>query len=683
MQEESMFELSPLLFENLLYSVKCFAAAMLAIYLALKMGLPKPFWAMTTVYVVSAQPFSGIIRSRSFYRVIGTLIAAIAVVTGFPLFFNYRILFLIIVALWVGGCIYLSLMDRTPRSYIFRLAAYTAGIIAFPLLQSPDVMSASAPFDQALSRVEEIILGILCATVIHTAFFPRSIDKKLLSGLDKSLSDALQWLRGILTNQYLEKGRQRLKLSQDITVSRLLATHVPYDPSTLRWYSRIINIFHDRLALLVMTGAEIEEYKKDMERFYPDLLTEYWQKMNANIAGWSKTGPFTHEKIESLRGEIRALTPKIDSASSWDQFLLLHYAVLLHKSVNIVASSRHWRDRIETERKNEKPVRKPSATFVSNTFLQTEKKLAFRTAMSAAMGAVIGSVVWIMSGWQQGSSIPIYACLICCIFAMVDDPASYAKGAFKSILIMVPVCIFYLWTVLPYTNSFEMLCLLLAPFLLTMGYITAQPVYGLRPSLMVAAFSGMLMTYDQSIPNASEIFNSQLAQLFGMGLGIILITVFRRIDLEKMAYYLAEACWVENASIGQAAKPPSIHALAVRMIDRISLIVSHLSSVKDRQRISSLHLIRDILTSMDMAELKRLESFFHENGIPVETLMATLSDHFRKKLDNPSRSPNPILAPLDSCLHQLAAMENSLSRNQAISTLVGIRIDLFPSVTFT
>ena len=678
-----MFELSPLLFENLLYSIKCFAAAMLAIYLALKMGLPKPFWAMTTVYVVSAQPFSGIIRSRSFYRVIGTLIAAIAVVTGFPLFFNYRILFLIVIALWVGGCIYLSLMDRTPRSYIFRLAAYTAGIIAFPLLQSPDVMSASAPFDQALSRVEEIILGILCATVIHTAFFPRSIDKKLLSGLDNSLSEALQWLRGILTNQYLEKGRQRLKLSQDITASRLLATHVPYDPSTLRWHSRIINIFHDRLALLIMTGAEIGEYKKDMENFYPDLLSKHWQKMNDEIAGWIRNGPFTREKSEALHEEIRALTPSVDAASSWDQFLLLHYAVLLHKSVNIVTSSRHWRDRIEAERKNEKPGRKPSATFVSNTFLQTEKKLAFRTAMSAAMGALIGSVVWIMSGWQQGSGIPVYACLICCIFAMVDEPASYAKGAFKSILIMVPVCIFYLWTVLAYTNSFEMLCLVLAPFLLLMGYLTVHPAYGLRPSLMVAAFSGMLMTYDQSIPNASEIFNSQLAQLFGMGLGIVLITIFRRIDLEKMAYYLAEACWIENASIGHAAKPPSIHTLAVRMTDRISLIVSHLSSVKDRQRISSLHLIRDILTSMDMAELKRLEPFLHENKIPVEILLSTLSDHFRQKLDNPSHNPAPILAPLDTCLRQLAAMENSLPGNQAISTLVGIRIDLFPSVTFT
>ncbi len=677
-----MFELFPALLEDSLYSVKCFAAGMLAIYLAFKMGLPKPFWALTTVYVVCAQPFSGIIRSRSLYRMTGTIIAAIAVVIGFPLFFNYRILFLIVIALWVGGCIYLSLMDRTPRSYIFRLAAYTAVIIAFPLLQSPDVMTASAPFDQALARVEEIILGILCAAVIHTAVFPRSLDKKLLSGLDNSLSYALQWLGGILINQYLEKGRQRIKLSRDITASRLLATHVPYDPSGLRWYSRIINIFHDRLALLIMTGAEIEEYKKDLENFHPDLISYDWQKTSDEIADWSKTGPFTHEKSESLREKIRAVTPCIDSGSPWSHYLLLHYAVLLHKTVNTVESCHHWRQRIETERKNEKPVRKPAAASVSNTFLQTEKKLAFRTALGAALGTVIGSAVWMISGWPEGYYIPTYACIICCIFAMIDDPASYAKGAFKSVLLMVPVCIVYLWLALPYTNSFEMLCLALAPFLLTMGYLIVRPVNGLRPSLMVAALSGMLMAYDHGIPDANGFFNGQMAQLFGMGLGIVLITVFRRIDLEKMAYYLAEACWIENASIGQSAKPLSIHALAVRMTDRISLIVSHLSSVKDRQRISSLHLIRDILTSMEMAELKRLEPFLQERHIPAESLLLALSDHFRQKPDDPSRSAEPVLAPLDNCLHKLAGMKNSIPRNQAISTLTGIRNHLFPSRPF-
>ena len=65
---------------------------------------------------------------------------------------------------------------------------------------------------------------------------------------------------------------------------------------------------------------------------------------------------------------------------------------------------------------------------------------------------------------------------------MIDDPASNAKGAFKSILVMAPICILYLWLALPYTNSFEMLCLALAPFLLAMGYLTIKPAHGLRPS---------------------------------------------------------------------------------------------------------------------------------------------------------------------------------------------------------
>lgn len=76
----------------------------------------------------------------------------------------------------------------------------------------------------------------------------------------------------------MKRGGNVLKLSQDVTASRLLATHVPYDPSSLRWYSRIINIFHDRLALLIMTGAELEEYKKNLEDFYPELITYDWQK---------------------------------------------------------------------------------------------------------------------------------------------------------------------------------------------------------------------------------------------------------------------------------------------------------------------------------------------------------------------------------------------------------------------
>jgi len=63
---------------EILFSVKSFAAAMLAVYISMRIGLPRPFWAMMTAYIVSA-PFSGPTRSKGMYRAGGTLLGAIVV----------------------------------------------------------------------------------------------------------------------------------------------------------------------------------------------------------------------------------------------------------------------------------------------------------------------------------------------------------------------------------------------------------------------------------------------------------------------------------------------------------------------------------------------------------------------------------------------------------------------------
>ena len=47
-----------------LYSVKTFAAAMAALYIAMSIGLQRPYWAMATVYIVS-QPLIGAMRSNN------------------------------------------------------------------------------------------------------------------------------------------------------------------------------------------------------------------------------------------------------------------------------------------------------------------------------------------------------------------------------------------------------------------------------------------------------------------------------------------------------------------------------------------------------------------------------------------------------------------------------------------
>ncbi|HEY1410912.1 MAG TPA: FUSC family protein, partial [Rhodopila sp.] len=120
-----------------LFAVKTFAAAMLALYIAVSIGLDRPYWAMATVYVI-AQPLAGSLRSKAAFRLIGTLVGASATVVLVPNLVDAPELLSAALALWVGICLYIALLDRTPRSYVFMLAGYTAALIGFPSVATPD-----------------------------------------------------------------------------------------------------------------------------------------------------------------------------------------------------------------------------------------------------------------------------------------------------------------------------------------------------------------------------------------------------------------------------------------------------------------------------------------------------------------------------------------------------------------
>src|SRR5471032_802861 len=100
---------------EMLFSLKCFAASMLALYVALAAGLPRPFWAMMTDYIV-ASPLSGAVRSKALYRLCGTLAGSAATVLMVPRMANAPELLTLALACWVGLCLYISLLDHTPRS---------------------------------------------------------------------------------------------------------------------------------------------------------------------------------------------------------------------------------------------------------------------------------------------------------------------------------------------------------------------------------------------------------------------------------------------------------------------------------------------------------------------------------------------------------------------------------------
>jgi uncharacterized membrane protein YccC len=89
---------------NLVFALKTFLAGALALVVALWIDLPRPYWAMATVYIAS-QPLAGATSSKAFYRVLGTLIGATVTVIFVPNLVNVPELLCLAVALWVG-CVF-------------------------------------------------------------------------------------------------------------------------------------------------------------------------------------------------------------------------------------------------------------------------------------------------------------------------------------------------------------------------------------------------------------------------------------------------------------------------------------------------------------------------------------------------------------------------------------------------
>src|SRR5262249_23574224 len=125
--------------QTIVFSLNSFAAAMLALYIAFSIGLPRPYWAMMTVFIIS-QPLAGAIRSKAVYRLIGTLLGATATVVLVPNFVNAPYVLSFVLALWVAGCLVVSLQDRSPRSYAMLLAGYTVAFVGFPAVNQPEAI---------------------------------------------------------------------------------------------------------------------------------------------------------------------------------------------------------------------------------------------------------------------------------------------------------------------------------------------------------------------------------------------------------------------------------------------------------------------------------------------------------------------------------------------------------------
>lgn len=548
----------------LLYSVRSFVAAMLAYYIALAIGLERPSWAIITVYIVS-QTSVGASLSRSLYRLAGTVAGAGATVLIVPTFVNTPILCSVILAGWISFCLYLSLLERTPRAYAFVLAGYTASLIGFPAVSDPGTV-----FNIAIIRLQEITIGIVCAALIHRYILPTRISGLFNSKLAQTLQATRQRIADTLAGKPNAQS-EPLHLALALQFLQGVSHHIPYDFALSVPVRQARKALHDRLARLVIVNGElcdrlqaIAEMPADMQTLLDDV--QAWLTCD-DTGKRKKTADALQQRSAQLaqRHAAQALT--------FEEALRVNFLRYIVELMTLLQQCERLSDAIHHAKSA--PIQAEDHAAKGYVF-HRDALSAARTALGAFVIILGGCLLWIYSAWPDGGTAVSILGVCCTLFGSFDTPAPHIVKYIIGSIWGVLISLIYSFALLPPLSDFPVLVAALAPVYLLAGSLQARPpttfmAMGITLTLPVLCELGARYSGD-----FADAANTAIALFFATGFAVIGMSLLQTVQADAAINRLLKLCQRDiRRSVNGVFKGDETHWTNL-MIDRAALLLPRL-----------------------------------------------------------------------------------------------------------
>ncbi len=669
-------------FPAAIFSLNTFIAAMLALYIGFSLDLPRPYWAMLTVYI-TVQPLSGALRSKAVYRVIGTTLGGVAAVALVPNLVDRPIALTLALALWVGSCLSVSLLDRTPRSYIFLLAGYTAAVIGFPSVNAPDAI-----FDTALSRVEEITLGILCASFVHTIVFPRSVLAALNARIDGMLRDvkgwvAEGWAADVLSGErHAEIGRERRRLAADITELHMLSTHLPFDTANLVPTMRTVRSLQDRMSLLLPLGSAVEDRRRALVDAgdMPGDLTDLLNRVREWIVG---TATCPRLEAVAMQEVCLAAQPELGAGSSWSDFLKASLVGRLAELIDAVQDTRELAAHIRAPRIPLPPPLTERLAGTGRRPLHRDPLLALLSGVSVFIAIVGACAVWIATAWPEGALAPMGAAIFGSFFAAQDDPAPFIRGFLILTIASLPITALYQFAILPSIDGYVMLCLVLAPLFLLLGYFQAQPKTATVALPLILGITNLLSVQEVFAADFAVFVNTFFGLIVGTTAALVATRLFRSLGAYWSARRILRFGWRDLAANATAAaeRVPNRGVWTSRMLDRVGLLVPRLALAERRDELLGADPLNDLRIGLNVIDLQQARGKVGPDADrSLERVLRDVARHFRKlAVGRAAPVSSRLVVEIDEAIGDVARALPSKERESCLWSLAGLRRNLFPA----
>lgn len=616
-----------------IFAIKTFFAGILALYIALSLDLTYPVWSITTVFII-ANPYAGMSASKSFFRVLGTSVGATVSILVTPLLIHTPWFFTLFLAMWVSGCLFISLLDRTPRSYAFLLAGYTTVIISFTIINNVDNMSV---FELALGRFIEICVGVICSAITSLAIFPLNFGPAVENQVSKSFKDTQTIFDQIfLDEEQLQSYNQPInKITADIANLHSLVIHLAYERSRLKGMTRPTQEMLHQLSMVVANLVAMAEKIKQLDQINPAYRSQL-PRIHAHITDFLNSSEIeTSLELNLLPESFEADFNRLVALTTPEQKILVASLKMdiRHFIQNFHAISLMWK-RIQAGDFSLPDMLSP-VRFKMPT-LHSDYGMATRGSISAFIVVMLSGGIWIVTGWHSGFMMAEMAAVTACILTSMDNPVPGLKMFLRGNVYAAIFVFIYLFGVLPQVTEYWQLALVLAPtFIGCLLLYPHPPLTALGVPMMIGLTMG-LGFHNQYHADLVSYFDASMAMIFGPAISIWVMRMVRTTSPDLSAQRILKRHYNATRKAIYIPYGANFRMHLRHMLDRIGILNSKpVQSAELKQKINFA-----IIECSAVVDLPRIQELMlklpkhHPLLVNLEELTVRLDDYLRAKEHN-------------------------------------------------
>jgi len=646
---------------GVILGLNCYLAGIAALFIAFVFDLPNPWWALLTVFFTSQPVNQGGVWAKATFRLGGTAVGVTFVLITLPNLVNEPELFIACLASWVGACLAVSLLDRTPRSYFPMLAGYTAALVGLPLINNPGNV-----FDIAIARTEEILIGVGCAAVAQSILFPRRVHDITIDKAMACESNASTWSVSALKND--DNARlQRLKYANSVVDLVLVSSALPYESPYRKRHTQILQALTERLASILPFVDAVDDRTALLQA--KSGITPSIRDIVARLESWISGKSTESGEILAIQVSCDQLIESVDDPS----WLQLEQSGLLGRIKSLAQTWFECRVLITALRDHEAYGSKHVDLLIKDAKrfqLHSDAALAVWSGMAAALAVLAAGYFAILIQWDTGTLSIAVAAVNSCLFATFDDPTPLLRKTFLWTVVGIPIGFVYVFGILPPVNGFASLCIALSPLLFLCGYLLSNPKTAIS-ALQIASVSTSVIALQSSyVGNFETFWNSSISAAVGAMMSLFTIQSVRIIAAQTVSNRLVRRGWKDLANLATNGIK-GYKTFATLMLDRIGLLVSRAPA----SSLIALNGLRDLRLGVNLTELIAASDDFsvadRNNVIKFRKSFAHYIKHrFDSKNGNEDRTY--LMNAIDSIRRASIGIQNKPLRLRAIMAITGI-----------